>query len=76
MHDYYFSDILGFMVLSMVVPICSGAVTVASADEVTGVWSINHILQLSSQQVAGTMLQLIATLSYIATTKSLQIPKW
>lgn len=31
----------------------SGAVTVASADEVTGVWSVNHILKLSSQQVAG-----------------------
>lgn len=30
----------------------SGAVTVASADEVTGVWSTNHILKLSSQQVA------------------------
>ena len=30
--------------------------TVASADEVTGVWSVNHILKLSSQQVAGTDL--------------------
>ena len=34
----------------------SGAVTVASADEVTGVWSINHVLQLSSQQVAGIVV--------------------
>ena len=31
--------------------------TVASADEVTGVWSVNHILKLSSQQVAGTCLK-------------------
>ena len=41
----------------MIFYMCSGAVTVASADEVTGVWSINHTLQLSSQQVAGIELK-------------------
>lgn len=50
---------LSTAIISPVMFLCthSGAVTVVSADEVTGVWSINHILQLSSQQVAGTELK-------------------
>ena len=63
-----------FVHLSQYNYVHSGAVTVASADEVTGAWSVNHVLKLSSQQVAGTQLNRMASgHSLVASNMSMQM---